>query len=51
MKPEEQKEEIVKYISALETTYNDMIRNLKERLEKLQRQLVKARSQGANEVS
>jgi hypothetical protein len=51
LKPEEQKEEIVKYISALETNYNDMIRNLKERLEKLQRQLVKARSSGANEVS
>lgn len=28
-----------------------MIRNLKERNEKLQRQLVKVRSQGANEVS
>jgi hypothetical protein len=44
MKPDEQKDEIVKYIQALETTYNDMIRNLKERNEKLQRQLVKVRS-------
>ena len=37
MKPEQQKEEITKYIQALETTYNDMIRNLKERAEKLQK--------------
>jgi hypothetical protein len=35
MKPETQKEEITKYIQALETSYNDMIRNLKEKAEKL----------------
>ena len=51
MKPETQKEEITKYIQALETSYNDMIRNLKERAEKLQKQLIKVRSQGANEAS
>jgi len=51
MKPETQKEEITKYIQALETSYNDMIRNLKEKAEKLQKQLIKVRSQGANEAS
>lgn len=51
MKPEQQKEEITKYIQALETQYNDMIRGLKEKAEKLQKQLVKVRSKGANEAS
>lgn len=51
MKPEHQKEEIAKYIQALETNYNDLIRGLKEKAEKLQKQLVKVRSKGANEAS
>ena len=51
MKPEQQKEEITKYIQALETTYNDMIRGLKEKTEKLHKQLIKVSSQGANDAS
>ncbi len=35
----------------LETNYNDLIRGLKEKAEKLQKQLVKVRSKGANEAS
>jgi hypothetical protein len=51
MKPEQQKQEIITYIQALETTYNDMIRQLKDKTNKLQKQLTKVRSAGANEVS
>jgi hypothetical protein len=45
------KEEILKFVSALETNYADTIRGLKERNDKLMRQLRSAKSVKGNEAS
>lgn len=48
---EKQKEEIQHYVQALETNYNDKIRLLKEKNEKLTRQLKSKKSEKINEAT
>lgn len=50
-RPAEAKEEIKKYVQALETNYTDAIRALKEKNDKLTRQLRFQRSSKATETS
>jgi len=48
---EQIKEEVVKYVQALETNYTDSIRLLKEKNEKLVKQVKLVRSEKVNEAS
>lgn len=50
LKKEQIKDEIAKYVKAMETNYNDTIRVLKEKSEKLLRQVKVARSEKVNDA-
>lgn len=51
LKKEQVKDEIAKYVQALETNYTNIIRTLKEKNERLQRQVKLVRSERMNEAS
>jgi 23S rRNA maturation mini-RNase III len=51
MEPDSQKEEIKRYVQALETNYTNLMRHLKEKNDKLVKQLRNARSERINEAT